>query len=224
MENASKALIMAGSVLMSVMIIGIVVLMFNKLSGVEQTKVNAEESSKLNEYSKNFEQYNRTIYGSELLSLANLQEDYNTTQTGEKGYEAVNITVKITNQIYGTNFFKTGTWDISYITSHKNTIEAAIATYEEKAKYKNKTVKYYAQISNREIAEIYNINYSSWESDYDIGERLKNESKTKSLMTDIENYKNYKSIYTEFKNKRFKCNKTEYGQTGRITSMVFTEI
>ena len=38
MENASKALIIAGSVLMAVLVIGALMLMYNQIADIEQTK------------------------------------------------------------------------------------------------------------------------------------------------------------------------------------------
>jgi len=173
MENASKALIMAGSILLSLMVISTVVLMYNQISDAEQAKVNSEEAGKLTDYSLKFEKYNRKIYGSELMSLANLQEDYNLTQTGEKGYEAVDITVEIKNSIAGTTYFSAGNKNMVSITTDKNALENDIEYYEETKKYEGRVVKYYAQMSNREIAHKLGVPISSSDFEYDIEDKLK---------------------------------------------------
>lgn len=232
MENASKALIMAGSILVALLVIVALIFMYNQLTGAEQTKINTDEVSKMSDYSQKFEQYNKVIYGSELMSLSNLQEDYNTKQAEEKGYEPITITVTMKKSISGTNYFSAGTKNISSIFTDKNAIEEIIKQYEETKSaskvgklYKNRVVKYYSQISYRQIADIYGIDYSSSEIDYDIGERLQTQGgEVSKLIKDIEEYKNIKSVYTEFKNKRFKCSQMEYGQTGRVNLMKFTEI
>ena len=223
MENASKALIMAGSVLLSLIIIGSLVFMYNKLSDAEQTQLDAEEESKIVEYGNKFEQYNKKIYGSELFSLANLQEDYNTTQATEKGYNKINIDVTIKRPIAASEYFQTAN-TIADITRDKNAIEQAIKRYEEQATYKGRTVKYYSQLSNREIATIYGIEFSSYEIDYDIGERLKLDPTTSKLMKAIDEYRNTTSAYTEFKNKQFECKDIKYDNVGRISYMRFEEI
>ena len=93
MENASKALIMAGSVLIAILVIGMLVLGYRNLSSLEQQKEDSESDSTLN-YMVKFEQFNRTLYGSELLSLANLQEDYNSSYDVKyEGYDRIEITV-----------------------------------------------------------------------------------------------------------------------------------
>ena len=71
MENASKALIMAGSILMAILVIGLLVFGYQQLSSLQQTETDAEDNDKLARYMNQFEQFGRTLYGSELLSLAN---------------------------------------------------------------------------------------------------------------------------------------------------------
>lgn len=221
MENASKALIMAGSILMALIVIGALVFMYGKLSNAEQTKIDSEEVGKITDYGQRFEQYNRTIYGSELFSLANLVDDYNKTQADNKGYTRINISVSV-KPIADSNYFNRAS-NINDILNDKNNIENAIKRYEEKTEYKGRTVKNFSQISNREIAGIYGIDFSSSMIDYDIGEELKNNTQTSKLMKNIEEYKNIVTTYTEFKNKKFKCSNVKYTPNGRISSMSFVE-
>ena len=67
MENASRALIMAGSVLLALLIIGLLVFMFNSISGLKQQEANSEQVLKLAEYNKRILTYNRELYGPELV-------------------------------------------------------------------------------------------------------------------------------------------------------------
>lgn len=233
MENASKALIMAGSLLISLLIIGALVFMYNQFADVQQTKTDVDEEDKLGEYSKKFEDYNRVIYGSELLSLANLQEDYNKTQASEKGYTEIKIIVEIKNEITRVDgktynnmqLFKIGENTITQLSKDKKTIEGNISKLATK-KYRGKTIKYYSQLSNMEIANSFDllndIINASMDSDY--GAALEVNEKTKSMMNDLKTYKNLTSSYTEFKNKRFKCTQIKYDQNnGRVTYMKFVE-
>ena len=89
MENASKALIMAGSVLLSLLIITTLVFMFGKLGDLKNSEASTEEVKKLAEYNRQIETFDRALYGSELLSLANLIDDYNKRQADLKGYNAI---------------------------------------------------------------------------------------------------------------------------------------
>ena len=103
MENASKALIMAGSILMAILVIGVLVFMFGRLSDVEQTKLEANRDAKEKSYEKKFEDYNKTLYGSEILSLANLNAHYTYLQDEvnglNRGYDHVDIRVTMTNTV-----------------------------------------------------------------------------------------------------------------------------
>ena len=59
MENASKALIMAGSVLLALLVIGTLVFMFHSLSNLKAEEATSEEVIKLVEYNKKIETFDR---------------------------------------------------------------------------------------------------------------------------------------------------------------------
>ena len=220
MENASKALIMAGSVLIAILVIGMLVLGYRNLSSLEQQKEDSESDSTLN-YMVRFEQFNRTLYGSELLSLANLQEDVN-----YEGYDRIEITV-VTKGIVNSSYFMQGTYNLDAIAEDQNKIETAISQYEKtKKEYNNKSVKYYSSKRNREIASDFDISIPSSVPDYDIESYLKANSTTAKLLEEIQEYKNLTTIYNEFRTgKKFKCTNVIYNnQNGRISSMYFEEI
>lgn len=229
MENASKALIMAGSILLAVIIIGILVFAYGQLSDVEQTRTDAEDTDKIASYMRQFDQFNRTLYGSELLSLANLQEDYNTSDAREDtGYDEVIITVTINRTPDNNyNYFRQGTYDLSRVVQDKNNLENAIASYEQsKRTYNNRSVKYYSSRSYREIALDFGMNPPSNMASYDIVyEYLEKNSATNQLLAEIQEYTNLTSIYTEFRTgKQFDCTEVGYNdQNGRINKMVFVE-
>ena len=84
MENASKALIMAGSVLIALMIIGALVLMFGNLTSYQKTDTSSTRTAQITEFNNQFETYNRDdVRGSELYSLLNRVIDYNRRQSYE---------------------------------------------------------------------------------------------------------------------------------------------
>ena len=92
MENAAKALQIAGGVLLSLIIIGALVYGYQHLSELEQIREDAEGTAKAADFNGDYEVYNRTgVYGSELLSLANKMEDYNIKQADAQGYHALYI-------------------------------------------------------------------------------------------------------------------------------------
>ena len=82
MENATKALVMAGSVLIALMIIGALILMFGNLSSYQNVATQSERESQIIEFNRKYETYNRNkVRGSEIYSLLNQAVDYNRTKS-----------------------------------------------------------------------------------------------------------------------------------------------
>lgn len=242
MENASKALIMAGSILISIMVISLLVLGYNQMSQLEQTKQDAEEADKLSEYMRRFEQFNReVVYGSELLSLGNLQQDYAAFVARiDEGYEPVEVTVEITKEIPDSRgYFETGTYTIQELSRQQDDIEDDIAVYEvQNSDYNNRSVRFYSQKSYREIAMDFGYEgknqIPSDVADYYIVEYVRehqNQSGTHGsaflrCVEDISDYVDLRSIYNDFRTgKRFKCIYVKNSDAnGRLIQMTFREI
>lgn len=76
MENASKALLMAGGVLIAVLVIGLFVYMFTSMSGVFQSQEDIEYAKEIEEYNKEYLSYNRKLLrGADIISLMNKAND-----------------------------------------------------------------------------------------------------------------------------------------------------
>lgn len=93
MENAAKALLIAGGVLISILVIGAFIFLFRDIS---KTQVDLEEVKALqqvDEFNKQFTSYEKTLYGHELLSLINMITDYNEKATS-LGYNQISIRVE----------------------------------------------------------------------------------------------------------------------------------
>src|SRR5699024_9735697 len=101
-----------------------------------------------------------------------------------------------------------GNHTLESIAEDQKNIESAIANYEKtNSTYKNRSVKYYSQKTNREIAIDFGMNPPSNMLDYDIrSEYLLKNSTTSRLAEDIQKYVDLTTIYNEFRTgKRFKC-------------------
>ena len=103
MENASKALIIAGSMLISIIIISLLVMFFNQLSNTMASQEKSEAVMQATEFNKQFDVYERAVYGSELLSLALKVQDYNKREADEKGYTEVKLVVDMTGNKIDTS-------------------------------------------------------------------------------------------------------------------------
>lgn len=89
MENASKALLMAGEVLISIIIVSALLLMFNSLTSYQSVKEQNTREAQVIAFNNTYEAYNtKDVRGNDLYSLINRVVDYNkrksTAGTGEK--------------------------------------------------------------------------------------------------------------------------------------------
>lgn len=98
MENASKAIIIAGGILIGVIILSVLVLVFRPMGDVYKEQGVSLSIEQLEKYNRQFNTFDKSLYGSELLSLKNLLEDYNNRilQDADPKYIAENeITVTV---------------------------------------------------------------------------------------------------------------------------------
>ena len=67
MENASRALIIAGTVLISVVVLIALIFAFRDIRGLKEGETKDDEYKKIADFNKSFESYDKDLYGSELL-------------------------------------------------------------------------------------------------------------------------------------------------------------
>ena len=209
MENATKALEIAGSVLLGVLILGLLVFEYRKISNLKKVEEDVEVSQQSEDFNKKFEAYNRNLYGSELLSLANQIQDYNDRYAGEKtsqyenqGYQKVELKTIIKT---ATNRLAAGTCDLSHFLDVYNVLARDIENMNKNCKYKNKSISYWAN-SGKETERIF-------------------PDKSNKIYDDIAKYKDLYNEQLDITRKTFKCTKINYdNKNGRITNMTFEEI
>lgn len=96
MENASKALLMAGGVLIALMVIAALLLMFNSLSSYQETGTQDTREAQVVEFNNQYETYLRdNVRGSEMISLMNRINDYNTRKgdNSDEQYQEMQISI-----------------------------------------------------------------------------------------------------------------------------------
>lgn len=72
MENASKALLMAGGILIAVLVIGVVAYMFNSSGFLFQSSEDIELAEQIAAFNKEYEAYNRKLMrGTDIISIIN---------------------------------------------------------------------------------------------------------------------------------------------------------
>lgn len=136
MENASKALLMAGGILIALLVIGALVLMLNQIGDYNRSQDVNKKNSQLAEFNLDFERYldDKGITGADVISLFNKVNDYNqktvNVSEGEEAEKTVDYTIKIKltvynldkfNEIYASNLFSKSSYTITNSeTSYKN--------------------------------------------------------------------------------------------------------
>lgn len=230
MDNGMKALLMAASVLFALMVISLLMYLYNNIVDLERLKDQGEEITQLTAYDKRFQQFNSTIYGSELLSLANLQEDYAATiasNGGEDltGYKNLDVDIEFTSdyKVDGVGTFTKGEKELSKLLEFSSSIASKIKVYENTYYGSTgKTIKQLSGMSYIEIALLINVTFNSNDATWLIVDAI--EKKDSNILDEISDYTNTVSSLTELKSKKFKCVTVEYNQyNGRIEYMLFIE-
>lgn len=199
MENASKAIIMAGGILIGVIIVSVLLLVFKPMGGAFEEQGAALTIEQLEEYNRKFNTFDRSMYGSELLSLANLVFDYdNRLLAGEDP----------TSQYYQNNKI------IVTVKLHQDTLgdDTVSPSYESiKNESKNKA----------DGCDVDRLR----QYDMALEKRMRDMEKA-GVSKKSDEYQNVKSSMTQLRSTPFKCvsAKTKYNKEGRISKMVFEQV
>ncbi len=249
MENASKALIMAGSMLIALMILGALLLMFSNLSSYQEVHTQSTREAQVIEFNNQFETYNRTdVRGNDLLSLVNRAINYNRTKSSvgtgnndkgqETGYTPITITFKINDNDY-IQFLTTPDGDHKLITGKLYTIDGTTNTFENEISSKITMIEgMYGKENLNQIvtamSKIFIDNKSTEQEKTEAFNTYNKLSPKKQNVTgfpDLANKKNdiYEYYeYVQFKRLYFDCKQdngnsgvTYDKNTGRITAMNF---
>lgn len=239
MENASKALIMAGSVLIALLIIGALLLMFNNLSSYQETDTQSTKEAQVIEFNNQYETYNRkNVRGSELYSLMNRVVDYNkrksTKGTGknEEGQYLAYAPMTIEVDLKGKkqDFYAPITSSYTHLIKDKYSIDETNNDFEKNfySKIKEHEQSIGEDVLNNLVAGFENIfnNLDKEEAVRNFNSACKSEKVT-SIEQINDQYREKVCQYYEyvsFKRARFDCitNNTTYdSKTGRITKMKF---
>ena len=211
MENMTKALEIAASVLIGVLILSLLVFGYNQIREQKNIEQKNERASQLSKFNINFESYAKdTVYGSEILSLANEVINYNERKAVD-GYQEIEIEVKISTGVLNGQYLVAGTYsatslDQQYKKLAKKIKEADITVF-------GKSISYWSKLSDKETEKTVKARSDFSESEY-----------TK-LKTNRTTYKKYVEEQTDFARKTFKYDDvTEYDSgNGRIIKIMFKD-
>ncbi len=212
MENASKALTIAGSVFISLMIIALLVLFFKNVSDLKRMEESSEAVQQAADFNKQYEVYQRNVYGSELLSLANKLDNYNNKESDQKGYSKLEVIVNIQKDM-NTNYFKKGTYTLALLKEEVEKMEELIKSLGD-TEFTSSIYPNY----KRKVSELANMRTSN------LGDLVEQGFDVKCRRM-IYNYTMYKNLITQVKTKIFiydtDPDATEYDNIGRIIKMTY---
>ena len=100
MENASKALLIAGGVLIAIIIITMFIMMFSRLSNIQKDQEEQTKIEQLAAFNAEFEAYNKKVmYGVDVITLINKVAENNKKYSGNTDYQITVILngVEVTN-------------------------------------------------------------------------------------------------------------------------------
>ena len=227
MENASKALIMAGGILIALLVLGALLLMINNLSDYQKSNSDLVESGQLATFNEQFTQYERDdLTGTEVISLANMVYDYSrrSGKVGELDYsQKITLTVKIDTTKFAKRI-SSKPRDIKVFTAGTYTIGkdgstdffTLIDTYrrEEEDYSLDGMKKLVSQIESlRTGKDTYGRDVTATSI---IGRKYHGLDYGPELVKYLEKYQEYYSL----KSATFKCNNLDYySDTGQVKSM-----
>lgn len=230
MENASKALIIAGSVLLALIVIGAFMLMLSNLTDYQDKNDTRVQQQQIVEFNNQFSTYDRIgLRGTDMLSLMNRIIDYNSRKTTEDiGFQKMKITIKgldsnilqsLRYETSGNNLLiKKNTY------TQDNLSEIVTKPQELERKYQK---KYITQLVSNisKFMDIYNSSLS-------INQKIQEINEKKWLPKSVTTYGSLDSVkndiliyyeYSQFKRTYFdSTGETKYDKnTGRITELNF---
>lgn len=212
MENASKALTIAGGVLIAVMLAVLVYYVFNHWGEIQKMKQEDVETVKVEEFNKSYLSYEKVLYGSELLGLVNKMSDYNISEDvkyNAYGTMDLKVEIKLLSGSTDNLFNRTGTYSLSTI---KRTIDDVM---------RNTVEKYKGKVSDSQWEFLAKSSNNSEQSFDDLCKELNISSNInrRELQEAAKEY--YK--YVQFKRMKFKHKETTFYDTGRVKNMSFVE-
>lgn len=205
MENATKALTMAGGILIAMLVVSLVTFGITRLNSYQETKDSSKKVEQITEYNKRFETYNKkVIKGYEIVSLANLVENTN-NQYGDTIYRYTPLKAYISFKTKGIREY--GTFESYVDTVKKYVSNPAKVSSELESNKDYKEIKKDSDTSN--FYDLEQINSTIGKEDTD--------NKNKEYQR--------KKDWNDLKSRYFQCDGMIYDQnTGYVIGMFFEEI
>lgn len=221
MENAAKALTIAGTILISVLVISAVVFMYRDLTSVKRQDAENQKLQEITDFNKSFESFDKTLNGAKMLSLANKIQDYNTKYVDRmsEGYNPIVLYVDNSETYNNSDTYKGYKYyeyysqlqkDVDEMMNDKYISANYLEALKEACEVKNKAGSSHLE---REQAD---------ETLKELEQKLGSNKYSQAINKYKEDYPIYEQ-YLKIKKQTFKPAGIEYDKrNGRITKMSYT--
>lgn len=103
MENASKALIIAGGILLALLILSTLIYVGTTMSNMADQQNQSKQLEQTAEFNRTYEAYNRSrLYGTDVISVVNRAIDYNKQLDADEEEYFINIVIETTTSFTAT--------------------------------------------------------------------------------------------------------------------------
>ena len=209
MENASKALIIAGGILLALLILSVLIYVGTTLSNMANQQNQSKQLEQTAEFNRTYEAYNRSrLYGTDVISVVNRAIDYNKQLDADEEEYFINIVIKTTTPF--------------------------TATKQEVTRYGNgqETSNNFEVVQGNSLMDEGTYQVRERDGSVRINEKVedffKQDAKDNVSINDDDPSKiKYTYTYsglTNFKSAIFTCEYVNYNESGRIEEMKFTQI
>ena len=223
MENASRALVIAGGVLLSLIIIGVVMFAYRGITSLQKEKdisLSNEQVSKINEQ---IEKYTKksVIYGSEVLSICNAIEDYSRKYPESEGYPKITAIIKANGANNVELFFKDEYNDEEYNDEQYNSTQRLKGDYDSAIKTRDDKGKI-SMSNGKTIEELYDLFKTDSQKINSYYDLYLNGGKynIEEILQFLEEYEKYKNCINTFREKEFRASVVYSNTTGIIKEIV----
>lgn len=129
---------MISSIIISILILTVLIFTLGKLSLAQKEKEDTEYITEQVQNNKKFESFNReNLYGTDIISIANLINDYNIKNDNQ--YKEMEMNLTINNEIENAIFFKKGSYNLDNIIQYTKKLQDQKS--DELLKFKTKKFK-----------------------------------------------------------------------------------
>ena len=214
MENATKAFVMAGGILIALMLLVLVIYSVREWGDSQEAQFREENAQVITDFNKSYLSYEKTLYGSELLGLVNKMIDYNNSDdVTENHYPEMTMKVHIK-----------GTAD-DLFTSNRNynlediadTIKDAMDATVDNPAYNGTSGKGLDSSYWERLAK----SSSDWNAFNDLCTALEIDPSIDRNNLQVAAQEYYK--YVQFKRLKFDNTGTTFSDSGRVASMTFEQ-